>query len=83
MDWYKISFPEDVFPFDEPGTLEKEVQEIFAKAGCPKGFVVLQEIQQNASLVFYFSPAAQSYCADLFKSYRGSSCDLPVGSAVG
>jgi hypothetical protein len=78
MDWYRIAFPEDVFPFDEPISLEKEVQEIFEKVERPKGFAVFSEIQHNASLVFYFSPIAKSYCAELFKSYRGSFCNRPV-----
>ncbi|MGI8654259.1 MAG: hypothetical protein ACR2LC_03465 [Pyrinomonadaceae bacterium] len=79
MDWYKIAFPEDLLsPFSEPSVLEKEVQEIYEKNGFPKGFTVYMEINQSHSRVYYFTPAACRYCAELFNSYRGGSCDEPV-----
>ena len=77
MSWYKIAFPEDVFPFANPTNLEKEAKEIYEKAGGPKDFAVFL---QSYPIVYYFTPVATSHCSDLFKNYRGSVCPEPVRS---
>ena len=77
MDWHKIAFPEDAFPFSEPHTLENQADEIYRNNNFPEGFSVYMEFDDSHSRIYYFNPVACAYCDDLFKSYRGSSCDDP------
>jgi hypothetical protein len=83
MEWYEVSFPEDVDAFDEPKALIREAEAIYEKAGFPKDFCVFQEITHNSSCVIYFSPVATRYCQNdgLFESYRKTHpCNRPVRS---
>ncbi len=80
MDWHKIAFPEDVYPFSEPHVLETEAQEIYRNNNFPEGFAVYMEFDDSHSRIYYFNPVACGYCVDLFKSYRGSYCDDPRAS---
>ena len=66
MDWHKIAFPEDVFPFSEPHVLEEEVQKIYGKNHSPDGFAVYMEFDDSHSRIYYFNPQACVFCADLF-----------------
>jgi hypothetical protein len=87
MSWYKIVFPDDVFAMDEPLDLERWAREVLEASSFPNGFEVYLETQHirmeggtDVKVVFYFSPVATIHCAEVFKSYRGSSCDKPVPS---
>lgn len=82
MGWYKIAFPENVFPFDSPETFEKEVWHIFLKNDSPKDFTIGMELDHSYSRIYYFNSITCTYCVELFASYRGSNCDDSVTSGT-
>jgi hypothetical protein len=76
-----VRFPEGSSPFDEPDLLIDEARAVYERAGCPEGFVVCGQTQDDYSVIFYFSTVASGHCADLFKSYKVTRYDEPLPSS--
>ena len=80
LPWYTITFPAGAASFDDPALLINEARAAYEQAGSPEGFSVSKQIQDDYSVIFYFSPVASSLCKELLMSCKACRRNEPVAA---
>ena len=78
MSWHTVTFPAGAASFDDPALLVNEARATYDLAGRPAGFIVCKQIQDDYSIIFFFSPVASSLCKELLMSCKACQHNEPV-----